>query len=64
MPGTDADQQLKDPSEYEPDSKQFESSGLFERLEVSSLIDTSFGGAVKKRYLNELIVSRKIAAVG
>ncbi len=98
MLDADPNEQLKEPSEYEPDVGQLNASGLFEEPEirkyvteesysraryldllstysghralsaearqglfdcVGSLIGKSFGGQVRKAYLNELIIARR-----
>lgn len=96
MPGTDPNERLQDPGEWEPDTEELEASGAFDQprtgtyvteevysraeyLEllstysghrvlaprnrralfdcIGSLIDRSFGGQVRKRYLTELVVA-------
>jgi hypothetical protein len=97
MPDADPNEQLQDPAEYQPDTRELEASALYDPPEtrtyvteevytrteyinllstysghrvlderarkrlfdcVSSLIDTSYGGRIRKAYINELIVTK------
>ena len=96
MPGTDPDERLLEPGEYEPDVRDLDASGLYREPQIRTyvteepytrdrylellstysghrildmdnrlrlfdcvgrLIDTRFGGHIRKAYVNELIVA-------